>query len=333
MKKVALFLCILSLLFTSCANKKKNIQEPLGSLTIGVMSTMSGLPFLIAADKGIYDSLGLKVQIVIYQTESDRDANFEASKLDGIVTDYTGAAYLQSRGIPLHSVMQNDDNLCLMVNRDSKINSIRDLKDINFCVSGHSFSQYATDYILKKVNTLPDQVNEPEISQIPLRLRMLEEGQVDAAFLPDPHATIAMNSGARTLITTEELNIHQMTTIFSKKVLKEKRASVEALISGYNLAVDYLLSHRTEDWAEVLTNRLKVPANVIGLIIIPSYQHAQRPDTVEIKAAIKWLKEKNIIKTTYNGTNLVDSSLVKNEVSPKPKKKLWLHRHDRRTEN
>jgi NitT/TauT family transport system substrate-binding protein len=297
------------------------------------MSTMSGLPFIVAADKGINDTLGLKVQIVVFQTESDRDASFETGHLDGIVTDYTSAAYLQSRGIPLHAIMQNEDYMCLMTNRDSHINSIRKLKDCNFCVSNHSFTNYASDYILKKAKISSGRVNQPEISQIPLRMLMLEEGQIDATFLPDPYATIAMNSGSHTLLTTEELNMNQSTTIFSKKVLKEKTASVKALIKGYNIAVDYISSHRIDDWADVLTNRLNVPADVVGLIILPPYTHAQRPNTTEIAYAVQWLKDKNLIKKDYNGMNLVDSSIVEKEKVSKPKKKLWLHRHDRRTKN
>lgn len=334
MKRTVLPFClIIIVLFMSCGHKKRTSQEPLKPLEVGVMATMDGLPFLVAADKGIYDSLGLKVNFTIFLNETDRDASFETHKLDGIVTDYTSAAVLQSKGIPLRSVMQNDAYLCLVTCAGSKINSISQLKNINFCTSKNSFSEYATEFVLRKAGIPLDMVNEPEINQIPLRLLMLQGGQIDATFLPDPYASIAMNAGSHSLITTGDLNINQSTTIFSRKTLAKKSESVKALIQGYNLAIDYLLSHPKSDWGNVLTNQLKVPENVIGLIALPSYRHAQVPNLGEVSRAIAWLKSKKMVKDEYTGTELVDSSYIENANNPiqvREKIKKILKRHARR---
>lgn len=335
MKKIIFLSMLLCAVFiSSCGHKSKRTStEPLKPLTVGVMATMDGLPFLVAADKGIYDSLGLKVSFTVFLTETDRDASFEAHQIEGMVSDYTSAAVLQSKGIPLRAVMKNDGYLCLLTGRYSKLNSISKLKNTNFCTSPNSFSEYAADYVLRKAGISPSDVNQPEISQIPLRLVMLQQGQVDATFLPDPYATIAMNSGCRSLITTEDLNIYQMATVFSRKTLEEKGASVRALIKGYNLAVDYLLSHPRSDWANVLTNKLKVPENVVGLIVLPPYQHARKPSDNDVRLAVQWLINKKLVKDTYNGTELVDTSFVEKDVKPviTKKKRLLLHHHGRRS--
>jgi NitT/TauT family transport system substrate-binding protein len=297
------------------------------------MATMDGLPFLVAADKGIYDSLGLHVNFTIFLTETDRDASFEAHKLDGIATDYTSAAVLQSKGIPLRAVMQNDGYLCLLTGRGSKLNAIKQLKGINLCTSRNAFTEYAAECVLQKAGIKLEEVNEPEINQIPLRLQMLQEGQIDATFLPDPYATIAMNSGSHSLITTEDLNIHQYTTIFSRESLKKKAESVKALLKGYNLAIDYLAKHPQSDWAGVLTNQLKVPENVIGLIVLPSYHYAQAPNVGEVNNAVAWLKSKKLVKDGYTGTELVDSSYIEKaskEEQVKMKLKKILKHHVRR---
>lgn len=334
MKRTVLPFClVIIVLLMSCGHKKRTSQEPLKPLEVGVMATMDGLPFLVAADKGIYDSLGLKVNFTIFLNETDRDASFETHKLDGIVTDYTSAAVLQSKGIPLRSVMQNDAYLCLVIRAGSKINSISQLKDINFCTSRNSFSEYATEFVLHKAGIPLEMVNEPEINQLPLRLLMLQGGQIDATFLPDPYASIAMNAGSHSLITTGDLNINQSTTIFSRKTLAKKSESVKALIQGYNLAIDYLLSHPKSDWGNVLTNQLKVPENVIGLIALPSYRHAQVPNLGEVNKAIAWLKSKKMVKDGYTGTELVDSSYIENDNNPiqvREKIKKILKRHARR---
>lgn len=333
MKRIVLLLCLSSLLLMACSHKKRTSSEPLEPLNIGVMATMDGLPFLVAADKGIYDSLGLQVNFTVFLTETDRDASFEAHKFDGIVSDYTSAIMLQTKGIPLRTVMQNDGYLCLLTAGGSKLNSIKQLKGINLCTSRNSFAEYAAEYVLQKAGIKVEDVNEPEINQIPLRLQMLQDKQIDATFLPDPYASIAMNTGSHSLITTEDLHIHQSTTLFSRESLKKKTASVKALLKGYNIAIDYLASHPQQDWAGVLTNQFKVPENVIGLIVLPSYHYAQAPNMKEVKEAIAWLKSKKKIKDNYTGTELVDSSYIEKaskEEQVKTKIKKILKRHVRR---
>lgn len=329
MKKIGWFCCLILILCGSCGRQsKRHSQEPLQPLSVGVMATMDGLPFLVADEEGIYDSLGLSVDFNIFVTETDRDASFEAHRIEGMVTDYSSAAVLQSKGIPLRAIMQNDGYLCLLTGRESKINSISQLKNINFCTSRNSFSQYAADVVLHKAGLTSEMVNQPEVSQVPLRMMMLETSQIDATFLPDPYATIAMNSGAHSLMTTEDLHINQMTTVFSRIALEDKEASVRALIKGYNLAVDYMVSHPNKDWAGVLTNKLRVPENLVNLIVFPSYRHAQKPNMAEVAKAIDWLKSKKIVKTSYDGMELVDTNFVDRDSVPirKTINKL-LHHH------
>jgi NitT/TauT family transport system substrate-binding protein len=335
MKRTLLLFSLFSLLIMmSCGeHKKRTSGEPLQPLEIGVMATMDGFPLLVAADKGIYDSLGLKVNFTIFLTETERDAAFEAHKLDGVVTDYASAIVLQSKGIPLRSVMQNDGYLCLLTNHSRKRNSIKQLKDINIAASCNSFSEYATEYVLQKAGINLERVNIPEINQIPLRMLMLKENQIEAAFLPDPYATIAMSSGSCSIITTEDLNIHQYTTIFSRQSLKEKAESVKALLKGYNIAVNYLATHPENDWADVLTNELKVPEYNVKLIVLPSYRYAQAPNMDEVNKAIVWLKKKKVIKDDYTGIELVDSSYIEKasrEEQVKNKINKLLKRHVRR---
>lgn len=65
-------------------------------------------------------------------------------------------------------------------------------------------------------------MNKPEIAQLPLRLQMLQYDQIDASFLPDPAASIAMNARHRSLISTQELGIDFTVTAFSREAINEK---------------------------------------------------------------------------------------------------------------
>lgn len=60
------------------------------------MPTLDGLPFHIAKTQGIYDSLGLNLTILSFNSANDRDAAFQTGKMDGMITDYPSAVVLQA---------------------------------------------------------------------------------------------------------------------------------------------------------------------------------------------------------------------------------------------
>lgn len=61
-----------------------------------MMPTLDGLPFHIAKTQGIYDSLGLDLTILSFNSANDRDAAFQTRKIDGMITDYPSAVALQA---------------------------------------------------------------------------------------------------------------------------------------------------------------------------------------------------------------------------------------------
>lgn len=315
MRKLVLLFTLsgMLLLLSACTSGKKNAattsqQEQSQTISLGMIPTMDGLPFIIADKQGIYDSLGLEVNIVYFNSGNDRDASLQTGQVDGAVTDYIGAALLQAHRTPLKIIMKNDGYFCFIVAKQSGINNREQLKTKNIAVSRNTVVEYATDLLLKQAGIAMNEVNKPEIGEIMLRLQMLHYGQVDASFLPDPQASIAMNGGNKSLISTRELGIHLTGTAFSEKALKEKAEPISRLVIGYNLAVEYMRMHPLKEWKQVLMEELGVPETLTGLIALPPYEQATRPAEADIASAIAWLKVQERISKTYQGLNLVDTT-------------------------
>lgn len=310
MKKNIWLVCITLFLLVSCNIKKEQQEElytDLQPLKLGAMSSMDYLPFVIAEKQGIYDSLGLDLTIVKFFSANDRDAAFQSGNIDGTVIDYTGAALQQANGIPLAIVMENDGYFHLITGRNGHINELQELKSKNIAVSRNTVIEYSTDQVLKKGGLSSNEVNKPEINKIPLRLEMLQNGQIDATILPDPFATIAMRNGNNSIITTKELGISVTGTIFSQKALANKRREIEVLIRGYNLAVEYIKKHPQSEWKEILVEDAGVPEALTGAVLLPKYKKAQLPSPKDMELTLVWLKEKQLIPLEYQGENLVDT--------------------------
>lgn len=320
MKKITFILCILLFGIYSCqrkSNKKTPIENPvLQPISLGIIPTLEGLPFHVAKAMGIYDSLGLEVNLLHFNSAIDRDATFQAHQIDGMITDYL-AAIIQNANhhTELSLIMKNDGYFCFIVSKESLINQLYQLKQKSIAISRNTLIEYATDELLNKENISNTEVNRPEIGQVPLRLKMLQYNQVDASFLPEPMASIAMSTQHHSLISTRELGIDFTATAFSQKAIDDKKEEIRLLIAGYNLGIDYIKMHPQKELNQVLID-MGVPEPLTGLIALPSYKKAIRPSNESIHKAFEWLKKNHRIPESYPmNKNLIDTTFIRKNVN------------------
>ncbi|BEG98220.1 ABC transporter substrate-binding protein [Bacteroides sedimenti] len=309
---ISITLILTVLLFASCKGKEKIADHiELQQLTLGIIPSMDYIPFAVAQKQGIYDSLGLSVDFVKFQSASDRDNAFKTGKLDGAITDLTHAIFLQANGAGLKIIMKTDGALYLLTGKESGIRKLSDLKLTNIGVSENTAAEFFTDITLQSANILTENVNKPKINKIPVRLEMLQNGQIDASFFPEPFATVARNNGMKTLITSKELGINVSGTIFSEKAIQEKSEEITALVQGYNLGVEFIKTHPAKEWIKILAEDSELPESAVKHVHSTDFQKAELPEAKDLKANISWLKAKQLIKNNFTGENLVDSTFVK----------------------
>ena len=306
------FFSLLTLSFCACTNHSKDNNAPREPqpLTFGLMSSMDGLPFTVAHKLGIYDSFGLEVNFIKYYSPIDRDAAFQTGQIDGAITDYSSAILQQSKGTRLGLIMQTDGYCQLIAGKESKIKNPGQLKEKNIAISYATGIEYATDKVLEQAGIKTGETNKPEINNIPLRLAMLENEQIDATFLPDPYACMATNKGAHLLTSTRQMKITFTGIAFNEKALKEKAEEIKLLIAGYNLGVEYIRKHPVNEWKQLLTEETGLTEAEIKNLMLPVYRLAARPDSCDIAQAIRWLQKKKAIPLDYTGTNLVDTTFA-----------------------
>ena len=155
MKRAALIFCILLFFLYSCQRKKGESvflsSTELQPLTLGILPTLDGLPFHIAKAQGIYDSLGLDLTILSFNSAYDRDAAFQSKSMDGMITDYPSAVTQQAvHHTDLGIILKNDGYFCFIVSKESGINQLQELKEKNIAVSRNTIIEYATGQLLNK---------------------------------------------------------------------------------------------------------------------------------------------------------------------------------------
>ena len=97
-------LVFLFLLFVSCqrdARQQSGGDTERDALRVAVMPTVGCLPFYVAQQAHIFDSLGVDVELTTYQAQMDIDAAIARGHVDVAYSDLIRAMLRQESGTPV----------------------------------------------------------------------------------------------------------------------------------------------------------------------------------------------------------------------------------------
>lgn len=211
------------------------------ALKLGVLPTMECLPFYYADSIGLFDSLGVDVQLVTFDAAMDADTAFMNGCIDGIVSDLVKACIWQSNGDTAQVAMVGDVRLWLITAPKARLLNVESLKERIIGITRHSSVDYFADKIMSSVKLQSIDLNKPQINNIKLRTLMVDQDQYDGAILPEPFASEAVARGAKRLTGTEDLQVQRLLCVlFGDSISKARKEEVEKIHKVYDLAVEKL---------------------------------------------------------------------------------------------
>ena len=138
-----------------------------------------------------------------------------------------------------------------------------------------------------------------------IRDRMLQNGKLADATLPEPMASIAIYNGGRLLKSSDDLGINPGVILFTDKATKDKQKEIQAMYRAYNRAVDYLNSAPREEYIDFVIEKAGFPPAAKEALKLPTYHKAALPKEQDVTDCIKWLNDKDLVKETYGYDDLV----------------------------
>jgi NitT/TauT family transport system substrate-binding protein len=296
---------------TGCTKQSQEKDAPASdrTITIGVMPDVESIPFVIADRKGFFAQEGVKVKIQHFKSAKDRDSALQSGKLDGMITDVLAVVFANEGGIKMRIISKNDGNIKLMAGKDSAIDSINDLKGKNIGLSTNTIMEYSVDRMLESGGVKPEEVKKTAIPQLPTRLEMLQGAKIDAAILPEPLASVAINNGARVLNSTDAMNNKAGAIAFTAQSLQESPNEIKAVFKAYNDAVGYLQKGLSASDMDLLIQTQGFPAGTT--IKLPEYHNAEAPSEKIFNDVVQWMQAKKLIKGNYEYKDLVDDKVLR----------------------
>jgi len=279
-------------------------------LRIGVLSDVDSIPLFIARDHGFFARDNADVELIEFKSPVTRDAALQAGEIDGAISDVLAAVFARQAGFKVRITSATNGSYKLVVNPHSAVNNLAGLEGKSVGISQNTIIEYCTDRMFEAANLSVALVRKLPVSQMPVRLEMLQQGKLDAAVLPEPLASVAVAAGGRTLDSSDRLGINPGVIIFREQSISARSAQIRNFYAAYNDAVSYLEATPPDRYIDALVVSASFPSQARQSLVLPRYELAAVPREKEVTEVTAWLHAKGLASRVYPYGELVDGSVL-----------------------
>lgn len=268
------------------------------TLKVGLLPIVDVLPLYVAESEGYFARQKVNVELVPFSSAVERDSAVQAGQIDAFLNDLVATLLLDKGAGKLVVVRQTYQGspakpmMYVLAAPGSGIQKPADLQGIEIGISANSVIEYTTDLLARDAGVASFQ--RVEVSKIPVRFDMLVKGQLRAATLPDPLASLAIVQGARLIMDDSRTGYGQSIMTFRRDVVSAQPSAVKAFLAAYEQAVQ-AINASPDKYRALLVDRAKVPDQIKDTYAIPSYPPARVPSEAEFNSVSQWLLAKGLL--------------------------------------
>ena len=309
MKKNLLVLMLMMLVTVLIASGCAKEETP-QSLKIGVMSDIGAAPYIIAKENGYFEALGLDVEITVFKSATDRDTAMQTGNLDGAMADMLTIMFYEDAAFDAKITSQTYGSYVMVSTPTLDKIGVVTLDKIEVGISANTVIDFVTDQIAADADIL-DKVSTVAIPQMPVRLEMLAASELDAATLPEPLASAAVQNGGEAIMGTLDLGLQPGIFIMTQAAIDEKSDAIEKLYEGYNQGVDYLNNTEQNAYIQLLIDQLGFPPSLAESFDFPELSKAQVADEVTFGTVQSWMKDRALTTSDFSFSELSTDQFIK----------------------
>ena len=289
------------------------------TLKIGVLSTADSVPLYAAAQDGLYEKYGIRVELVEFASASDQSKAVEAGAVDGMMTDMIVQSLLKKGGCPLKAVMValggdvSEGQFMVVAAGNSSYADAETIEGAKVAISEGTMMEFLLDSYCEELGLDLSSIQKVSVPSLSLRLEMLMEGKdVDCAVLPEPLAQYAVLQGGKAKIddTKLEANLSQTVIAVSDQFIKKHPEEVRNFVKACGEAAERL-NAEPENYQELVLKVAKVPEAMKENYVTAHYCVGAVPERKLVERIENWMLKKELLKDAYSYEELVDDTFVR----------------------
>lgn len=287
---------LVGLVLTSCATT----PEP-ATLRMAVLPILDALPMYVAQEKGYFEQNGVNVEFIPVGSAAERDQIMSAGQADGMINDLISTLLYNQDTTQIQVVSfarvatPEFPQYRILVAKDSGVDSVEGLKEVEIGISEGSVIEYTTDRLLEAEGFSPAEINTIAVPRIDLRMSLLDSGELKAANLPDPLASLAIQGGALPIIDDSSHPEYGNSLLsFRKTVIDSNPEAIRGFLAAIDQATQDINADPSQ-WEQLLTEQKLVPAPLIGSYQIPTFPRGSVPSKSQWDDVVAWAIDKGLI--------------------------------------
>jgi NitT/TauT family transport system substrate-binding protein len=303
---ILLVLCIGMVVLSGCRKPESS------TLRIAVLPILDTLPLYVAEAEGYFAAHGITVELIPAASAAERDQLLQAGQIDGFITDLVALA-LYNRDAPQvvavrYAMVPTVDfaQFRVLAAAQSGITSVEDLRGVPIGVSEGTVIEYVTHRLLEAEGLPADAITTLAVPKIPDRMALLSAGELRAATLPEPLASLAMQQGAMLIVDdTRHPEISCSLYAFRKDVIDQQPQTIRTFLTAIDQASTTINADKNR-WSDLLTEKGLVPAPLAGMYMLPDYPADAVPTEAQFADAVAWLQTTGRLTTAPAYKDSVD---------------------------
>ena len=271
----------------------KQHREDSAALKVAVLPTLDCLPIYLAEDHQLFDTV-VDIRLKHFTAQMDVDTALMNNRVELGVTDLVRAERMMQQGTKIEYLTATNAYWQLVSNRVARITDLKHLDDKMLAMTRYSVTDLLGELAVDSAKLKPERVFRIQINDVNVRLKMLENNEMDALLMTEPQAAQARFLKHKVLLDTRKLDM-QMGVIVEDSVVMShpnRQRQREVLIKGYNMACDSLNQHGMKHYLDIIRKYYKLSEQALRqLPDTLKYEHVQAPREKDVARAKQWLSK------------------------------------------
>ena len=257
--------------------EEEDLQDNPVTLKIAVLPIIDTIPLYVAESEGIFEEFDLNVELIPVSSAPELSQMVASGQADGMITDALTVAFFDKEEIKLQIVRyaqtpsEERGHFFILSAKNSGITNPTDLKGVEVGISEGTIIEYVNDRLLEKEGFSANEIATIAVPKIPERMALLASGEIQAAVLPDPLASIALSQGATIVLDDSQSPEYGASVYaFSTEMIEEHPEAIRTFIDTIDIAIKFIADD-PEEYIPVLADNNLIPPPMLDDYVIPPF--------------------------------------------------------------
>ena len=275
------------------AQRLKMLREDSAALKVAVLPTLDCLPIYLAKDHQLFDTV-VDIRLKKFTAQMDIDTALTNNRVQLGVTDLVRAERMKKEGADLEYLAMTNAYWQLITNRVARITDLKHLDDKMLAMTRYSVTDMLGELAVDSAKLKPEQVFRIQINDVNVRLKMLENNEMDALLMTEPQAAQARLLKHKVLLDSRKMDLQMGAIVMQGKGMddKNRKRQMEVFIKGYQAACDSINTFGIAHYRDLIVKYCQVKSESVELLDKIKFVGLAKPRQQDIERAQKWLSKK-----------------------------------------